>query len=189
VLPRVPAHGHSGKRFSKKTNFSPECCTRGRVKKIRETALNLHRGGAWHSGKASPSMHEIWHSRKASSPWAASPVGRSRVFWGSSPSAFDTRGRGLLPQCAWLHDRWSSITSNNWGVFIYVHILKSYYIICQEMIYNLERGSINKMPGLYLRIKVTNPCMRGLKDDTGHTTSCTSGIREEENRCARAIKI
>jgi hypothetical protein len=32
----VPGHEHSGKRFSKKkTNFFPECCTRGRGLKKR----------------------------------------------------------------------------------------------------------------------------------------------------------
>jgi hypothetical protein len=41
----------------KKTNFFPECCTRGRgSKKIPSTALNLPRVLPWHSGKSSPSV-------------------------------------------------------------------------------------------------------------------------------------
>jgi hypothetical protein len=62
VLPRVPADGHSGKRFSKKRISSPSVALgeevskkkvfltgvlhSGKSKKIRKTALNLHRGGA-----------------------------------------------------------------------------------------------------------------------------------------------
>jgi hypothetical protein len=58
----VLGKGHSGKSFFKKTNFFPECCTRGRVffwKKKRpavRTALTLPRVLRWHSGKASPSV-------------------------------------------------------------------------------------------------------------------------------------
>jgi hypothetical protein len=54
-LPRVPGHLALGEEV-KKTNFFPECCTRGRVKKIRSTALNLPRVLPWHSGKPSPSV-------------------------------------------------------------------------------------------------------------------------------------
>jgi hypothetical protein len=100
----LPRLFHSGMRVLKKTNFSPECCTRGRVflKKSRWCQWRLIFPECKHDTRGRlPRVCDFWHSGKVASSWEASSEALTRVLHsgkaspsvlGPSPNTFGTQG-------------------------------------------------------------------------------------------------